>query len=403
MKRELAVLGRLIRHGTLELQLPDGARHLFGSGPPHARWTFTRRDSLRRIIANPELALGESYMRGEWDTPPGELATLLAVLMRNAGELAHDAGRLQRLLGGLLQQWNRVQASHRNVAHHYDLDEWLFRLFLDREMYYSCAYFAVPQLSLEAAQRAKAEHIAAKLRLQPGQRVLDIGCGWGSLALHLAQHHDVHVTGLTLSRSQLAVAQRTAQERGLSGRVQFLLQDYREHADQYDRIVSVGMFEHVGRPYYARFFRQVAAGLRPRGVALLHTICRLGPPGLTNAWVRKYIFPGGYSPALSELTAGIEHSALKVMDMELLRRHYALTLNAWQARFQRHRTEVAERMGERFCRMWEFYLAASEASFETDDLAVAQVQLAAEVDAVPLTRDYLYAPLAQPRALRRAG
>jgi cyclopropane-fatty-acyl-phospholipid synthase len=163
------------------------------------------------------------------------------------------------------------------------------------------------------------------------------------------------------------------------------------------------MFEHVGRPYYARFFRQVAAGLRPHGVALLHTICRLGPPGLTNAWVRKYIFPGGYSPALSELTAGIEHSALKVMDMELLRRHYALTLNAWQARFQQHRAEVAERMGERFCRMWEFYLAASEAAFETDGLAVAQVQLAAEVDAVPLTRDYLYAPLAQPRALRRAG
>jgi cyclopropane-fatty-acyl-phospholipid synthase len=185
--------------------------------------------------------------------------------------------------------------------------------------------------------------------------------------------------------------------------VQFLLQDYREHAEQYDRIVSVGMFEHVGRPYYARFFRQVAASLRPRGVALLHPICRLGPPGLTNAWVRKYIFPGGYSPALSELTAGIEHSPLKVMDMELLRRHYALPLNAWQARFQQHRAEVAERMGEPFCRMWEFYLAASEASFETDDLAVAQVQLAAEADAVPLTRDYLYAPQAPPRVLRRAG
>ena len=402
MKRELAVLGRLIRRGTLELELPGGARHQFGADQPRARWSMARADSLRHIVANPELALGETYMRGEWDAAPGELATLLAVLMRNAGELAHEAGRLPRMLGGLLQQWNRVQASYRNVAHHYDLDEWLFRLFLDREMYYSCAYFSAPQLSLEAAQRAKAEHIAAKLRLQPGQRVLDIGCGWGSLALHLAQHHDVQVTGLTLSRSQLAVAQRTAQERGLSDRVQFLLQDYRQHADQYDRIVSVGMFEHVGRPYYARFFRQVAAGLRPRGVALLHTICRLGPPGVTNAWVRKYIFPGGYNPALSELTTGIEHSALKVMDMELLRRHYALTLNAWQARFQRHRAQVAERLGERFCRMWEFYLAVSEAAFETDGLAVAQVQLAAEVDTVPLTRDYLYAP-ATPQALRRAG
>lgn len=402
MKRELAVLARLIRRGSVELELPGGARHQFGSDQPSARWSMAQPDSLRRIVANPELALGETYMRGEWGTAPGELATLLAVLMRNAGELSHCAGRLQRMLGGLLQQWNRVQASYRNVAHHYDLDEWLFRRFLDREMYYSCAYFAVPELSLEAAQRAKAEHIAAKLRLEPGQRVLDIGCGWGSLALHLAQHHDVHVTGLTLSRSQLAAAQRTADERGLSGRVQFLLQDYREHAGQYDRIVSVGMFEHVGRPYYARFFRQVAVSLRQRGVALLHTICRLGPPGVTNAWVRKYIFPGGYNPALSELTAGIEHSSLKVMDMELLRRHYALTLNAWQARFQRHRAEVVQRMGEQFCRMWEFYLAVSEAAFETDDLAVAQVQLAAEVDAVPLTRDYLYAPLAPP-AMRRAG
>ena len=229
MKRELAVLARLIRRGTLELELPGGARHRFGSDQPSARWSMAQADSLRRIVANPELALGETYMRGEWGTAPGELATLLAVLMRNADELSHAAGWLRRMLGGLLQQWNRVQASYRNVAHHYDLDEWLFRRFLDREMYYSCAYFAVPGLSLEAAQRAKAEHIAAKLRLQPGQRVLDIGCGWGSLALHLAQHHDVHVTGLTLSRPQLAVAQRTAQERGLSGRVQFLLQDYREH------------------------------------------------------------------------------------------------------------------------------------------------------------------------------
>jgi cyclopropane-fatty-acyl-phospholipid synthase len=270
-------------------------------------------------------------------------------------------------------------------------------------MYYSCAYFAAPGLDLEAAQRAKAEHIAAKLRLAPGQRVLDIGSGWGALALHLAQHHGVRVTGLTLSRRQLAVAERAAAERGLCDRVQFLLQDYREHVGEYDRVVSVGMFEHVGRPFYARFFRQVARVLQPGGVALLHTICRLGPPGTTNAWVRKYIFPGGYSPALSELTDGIEHSALKVMDMELLRRHYALTLNAWQARFQRHRAEVAERMGEAFCRMWEFYLAACEASFEIGDLAVAQVQLAARVDAVPLTRDYLYTPRHAPQLWRHAG
>ena len=401
MRRELAVLDRLIHHGTLELELPGGLRHRFGDGAPQVRWRLAGPQVLRRVVANPELALGETYMRGDWDTTPGGLVALLALLLSNAGGLAERSGPVHRMVGGLLQQWNRVRASYRNVAHHYDLDEWLFRRFLDREMYYSCAYFAAPGIGLESAQRAKAEHIAAKLRVEPGQRVLDIGCGWGSLALHLAQHHGVEVTGLTLSRAQLAAAQRAAEERGLAGRVRFLLQDYREHAGQYDRIVSVGMFEHVGRPYYARFFRQIAASLHTGGVALLHSICRLGPPGTTNAWVRKYIFPGGYNPALSELTGGVEHSPLKVLDIELLRRHYALTLNAWQARFQQHRAEIAQRLGERFCRMWEFYLAACEASFEIGDLAVAQLQLAAQVDAVPLTRDYLYAPA--PRALRRAG
>ncbi|MDD3650575.1 cyclopropane-fatty-acyl-phospholipid synthase family protein [Immundisolibacter sp.] len=403
MQRELAMLARLVRQGTLELELPGGEVHRFGSGAPLARWRFARPAALRRIAANPELALGETYMRGDWDAPPGELAALLTVLLRNAGEFVQRAGRLRRLLAAALQQWNRVQVSYRNASHHYDLDEWLFRRFLDRDMYYSCAYFTAPDVGLEDAQRAKAEHIAAKLCLQPGQRVLDIGSGWGSLALHLAQHHGVEVTGLTLSRRQLEAAQRAARERGLAERVRFLLQDYREHQGQYDRIVSVGMFEHVGRPFYARFFGQVAACLRPGGVALLHTICRLGPPGTTNAWVRKYIFPGGYSPALSELADGIEHSALKVTDVELLRRHYALTLRAWQARFQQHRAEVAERLGETFCRMWEFYLAASEASFEVGDLGVAQVQLATHIDAVPLTRDYLYRQRSAPQALRRAG
>ena len=403
MTRELAMLARLIRQGTLELELPGGAVHRFGSGEPLARWRFARPAALRRIAANPELALGETYMRGDWDAPPGELAVLLTVLLRNAGEFVQRAGRLRRLCAIVLQQWNRVRVSYRNVAHHYDLDEWLFRRFLDRDMYYSCAYFAAPDMSLEDAQRAKAEHIAAKLCLEPGQRVLDIGSGWGSLALHLAQHYGVEVTGLTLSRRQLEAAQRTARERGLAERVRFLLQDYREHHGQYDRIVSVGMFEHVGRPFYARYFGQVAASLRPGGVALLHTICRLGPPGTTNAWVRKYIFPGGYSPALSELADGIEHSPLKITDVELLRRHYALTLQAWQARFQQHRAEVAERLGETFCRMWEFYLAASEASFEVGDLGVAQVQLATHIDAVPLTRDYLYRPRSAPQALRRVG
>ncbi|GAB4358965.1 MAG: cyclopropane-fatty-acyl-phospholipid synthase family protein [Immundisolibacter sp.] len=403
MKHELALLERLLRVGTVDLELADGSRHCFGSGAPRASWVVHRPDTLRRIAANPQMALGETYMAGEWDAGPGELAVLLTVLLRNADELAAGAGRLRRLLGGLLQQWNRVQASYRNVAHHYDLDEWLFRQFLDREMYYSCAYFPRPDMSIEAAQQAKAEHIAGKLLLEPGMQVLDIGCGWGSLALHLAEHHQVRVTGVTLSRRQLEVARRSAAERGLADRVQFLLQDYREHAGRYDRIVSVGMFEHVGRPFYPRFFQQVAASLVKGGVALLHTICRLGPPGTTNGWVRKHIFPGGYCPALSELTDGIERSRLKVADLELLRRHYAFTLQAWQARFQQQRAAVAQRLGERFCRMWEFYLAASQASFEVGDLGVAQVQLATDIDAVPLTRDYLYRPRPTPAVLRRVG
>ena len=390
MNRELAVLGRLIHAGTLDIETADGVRERFGEGMPFARWRLAGLRTLRRILADPEVELGESYTRGDWQAEPGRLAELLTLLMRNASELAGRDGHLARLPALLWQQWNRVRASYRNVAHHYDLDEWLFRRFLDAEMYYSCAYFAAPGLDLEAAQRAKAEHIAAKLRLTPGMRVLDIGCGWGSLALHLARHHGVTVTGLTLSARQLEVAERTAAERGLGDQLRFVLQDYREHEGRYDRIVSVGMFEHVGRPYYATFFRRVARNLERGGVALLHSICRLGPPGVTNPWVRRYIFPGGYNPALSELLDGVEHSPLKVTDAELLRQHYALTLNAWQTRFQRHRAQIAERMGERFCRMWEFYLAASEAAFATGSLAVAQVQLALDHQAVPLTRDYLY-------------
>ncbi len=401
MKRQLALLRNLIQYGSLVLELPDGEQYRIGGGAPHVRWVLHERSTLRRIAADPETMLGETYMRGEWHAGGGELVPLLGVLLRNASALTHTS-RMRCLLAGLSQQWNRVRASYRNVAHHYDLEEWLFRCFLDRDMYYSCAYFAVPGMSLEAAQQAKARHIAGKLLLEPGQRVLDIGSGWGSLALHLAEQHGVEVTGLTLSRRQLEMAQQAAAARGLGDRVRFLLQDYREHRGQYDRIVSVGMFEHVGKPYYPTFFRRMAAGLRPGGVALLHTICRLGPPGTTNAWVRKHIFPGGYNPALSELTSGIERGTLKVMDMELLRRHYALTLGAWQSRFQKHRGEVTERLGERFFRMWEFYLAVSEAAMEYDDLAVAQVQLAAQLGDVPISRDYLYAPVAA-APLRRAS
>ena len=405
----LNILEKQITQGCLTVHLPDGRTRSFGSGQPQAEWVLRTPHTLKRILLDPELMLGETYMDGEWDVPDvphGSLIALLEVLMRNFPEsLPQKRNPLLGLCKGLLRRGNGIRRSYRNVAHHYDLDEWLFRLFLDQDMQYSCAYFYQPNISLNEAQRAKRYHIMHKLLLQPGQRVLDIGCGWGGLALHLAEHAGVKVTGLTLSREQLRVAQQRAKERGLEDRVEFLLQDYREHHGSYDRIVSVGMFEHVGTLHYPYYFAQVARLLHSDGVALLHTIGRSGPPGETNPWIQKYIFPGGYNPALSEVSAAVERSGLITCDVEVLRLHYAMTLAAWAKRFQAERTQIAVRMGERFCRMWEFYLAACEASFRWRDLVVYQIQLARRVDAVPITRSYLYQGADQelPQANRTAS
>ncbi|MEO6696472.1 MAG: cyclopropane-fatty-acyl-phospholipid synthase family protein [Gammaproteobacteria bacterium] len=354
-------------------------------------------------MSDPELMLGETYMNGEWDA--ANLLDLFEVLMRNFPE-QQSGGVLARLLKKLLQQGNRITQSYRNVAHHYDLDEWLFRHFLDQDMQYSCAYFYKPGISLEEAQRAKCAHLLRKLDLSPGQQVLDIGSGWGGLALYLAEHAGVKVTGLTLSREQLRVAQQRARERGLQGRVEFLLRDYREHDGSYDRIVSVGMFEHVGARHYPDYFERLRRLLKPEGVALLHTIGRYTPPGVTNSWILKHIFPGGYTPALSELSRSIEGSGLITCDVEVLRLHYAMTLAAWQQRFQAQRAQIAARLSERFCRMWEFYLAACEASFRWRDLVVFQLQLTQRLDVLPVTRDYLYSEEEQrtePTAITRSA
>ncbi|HQU16583.1 MAG: SAM-dependent methyltransferase [Chromatiales bacterium 21-64-14] len=400
---DLRRLDKQIQHGRLDLHLA-GDVYQFGHGQPQARWIIPERRTLVRIARDPEWELGETYLDGRWDAGPGGPLHLLQVLMANfptSGRREH--GRFLKPLRRLAQQWNRVRRSYRNVARHYDLDEWLFRQFLDRDLQYSCAYFFTPDASLEEAQRAKCHHLMTKLRLDPGQRVLDIGSGWGGLALFLAEHGDVEVTGLTLSREQLRVAQDRARRRGLETRVRFLLEDYREHSGRYERVVSVGMFEHVGVPYHRRFFKRITELLEPDGVAVVHTIGRSGPSGSTNPWIRRHIFPGGYIPALSELSRSIEPSALRLCDVEVLRLHYALTLEAWLERFETHRAEVAERLGERFCRMWEFYLAACAASFRWRDLVVFQVQLSQQLSAVPLTRDYLYRPAEQSatHALRR--
>jgi len=284
---------------------------------------------------------------------------------------------------------NRVGEAQANVAHHYDLNGALYEFFLDRDRQYSCAYFAHPGDSLETAQENKKRRIAAKLLLEPGMRVLDIGSGWGGLALHLAKTAQVEVVGVTLSKEQLADSQARAKAAGLDGKVSFELLDYREQTGVFDRIVSVGMFEHVGMGRYDEFFEKLGELLSPDGVALLHSIGRKDPPGRTNAWITKYIFPGGYAPSLSETFAAAERSGLWVTDVEILRLHYAETLKAWNARFQANRARVAALFDERFCRMWEFYLQVSEVGFRRLGMMVFQMQLARDVAAVPLTRDYL--------------
>jgi len=387
----LKLLEKHLKDGALTLHLPTGETRAVGAGRPLVDWHLHKPGTLGRIIRNPELNLGETYMDGEWSAGEGQLPALLGLLMRNNAEPQDNwlQRQLVRLLGPL-RTWNPVRRSYRNVARHYDLDEWLFRQFLDQDMHYSCAYFPEPDISLEEAQRAKCRHLRNKLRLHSGQRVLDIGSGWGSLGMYLAERSDVRVTGLTLSREQLQSANRRARERGLKGAVQFKLEDYREHRGRYDRVVSVGMFEHVGRAHYRPFFDKVRDLLSEDGVAVIHTIGRTSPDAGVNPWIHRHIFPGGYIPSLSEIMRAVEGSGLIAADVEVLRLHYAYTLAAWQARFQKVRPRVAQRMGERFCRMWEFYLASCENAFRWRDLVVFQVQVSRRLKAVPITRSYLY-------------
>ena len=389
-------LRRNIRHGSIHLSMPDGTLHKLGHGQPEAHWVFSDPRAKSRILRDYDLELGETYMDGCWHSRPGGLLRLLEVLMLNFGETKEQG--LRGTWAGLykvFQQGNRIARSYRNVSHHYDIDEWVFRRFLDANMFYSCAYFERPEQSLEEAQLAKCRLIMKKLLLQPGQHVLDVGCGWGGMAFYLAEQAKVKVTGITLSKEQLRVARDEARRRNLSGRVEFLLQDYREHRGQYDRIVSIGMFEHVGPRHFKRFFEQVNALLAPDGVALIHTIGEAHHSRSTNPWIRRHIFPGGYIPSLSEMSRAVEDGPLMMTDVEVLRLHYAKTLSEWLNRFGSHRDEVADRMGETFCRMWEFYLAATSAAFRYWDLQVFHMQLARRHASVPVHRDYLWQGVAE--------
>lgn len=378
-----------IKHGSFKLVHPNGDEQIYGSGQAPVVWKINDTRVLSKIVRNPLLNLGETYIEGGWDVEDGKLAELLTVLRTN-----FEDGFVRRgataAYAAILQSWNNIGASMRNVSHHYDLDASLFRAFLDQDMHYSCAYFRSPDQPLEEAQSAKCDHIRRKLCLKPGQKVLDIGSGWGSLGLYLADKEDVQVTGLTLSDEQLAVANKEAVRRGLDNQVQFRLEDYRNHHGKYDAVVSVGMFEHVGLRNFDGYFTKVAELLSRDGVAMIHTIGHTDRPTATNPWFRRHIFPGGYIPAISEITSAVERSPLVFADIEVWRQHYALTLKEWNRRFQTVRPEFAREKGERFCRIWEFYLLACQTAFEVSNLVVYQLQLGLNNMSVPTTRDYLY-------------
>lgn len=380
-----------IKSGSLSLIDHRGNRSTFGSDGNPVVVKFYRRGTLFRILRNPHLHLGECYMNGEIDILEGSLTDFLRLLRINMSDYADVKGSLLApALASITHSWNTVRASLRNVSFHYNLDDDLYRGFLDEDMHYSCAYFENPDDTLEVAQQAKCRHLMSKLCLKPGQRVLDIGSGWGSLAMYLAEHADVEVTGITLSTSQLRVANERAKTRNLGNQVRFVLEDYRDHDSKYDAIVSVGMFEHVGKRNFNTYFRRVQELLKPDGIATIHTIGSASEPTPTNPWIKRYIFPGGYIPSLSEVAKNIESNRLFMSDIEIWRQHYAFTLAAWNQRFQEIRDTVKERQGERFCRLWEFYLCACQTAFEYDSLVVFQIQLAHQNNTVPLTRDYLY-------------
>ncbi len=388
------LLTRVVRVGTLTVIDADGKSHVF-AGAPGPQVTMALHDHVlhRALFFNPELVIGEAYVDGTLTLEQGTLADLFELMAKNeesARSLLIYALRVQgeQLMRRWLQ-YNPMGLAKKNVAHHYDLPDELYDLFLDADRQYSCAYFTNGDDDLAAAQVAKERHLAAKLLLKPGQKVLDIGSGWGGLAFYLARQADVEVTGLTLSRSQLEYSRAQAANLGLESRVNFQLRDYREQTGRFDRIVSVGMFEHVGVTQYEKFFDTVDNLLSDDGICVLHSIGRMAGPASTSEWMRKYIFPGGYSPALSETMAVIEKSGLWAADIEILRLHYAKTLKAWNQRFQANRARIAKMMDERFCRMWDYYLSASEAAFRHGDHFVFQIQLAKKRDAVPLTRDYI--------------
>ncbi|MEM8774000.1 MAG: cyclopropane-fatty-acyl-phospholipid synthase family protein [Pseudomonadota bacterium] len=392
-----AFLSHLFRNGEFILTYPDGETRRYGDGSePRVSVTLHSEDLPRRIIMSPELATGEAYVDGDLTIEEDDLYGFLTLAIQNIAAQGQPWFRkpleIVRHLGRYVQQFNPAKRARTNVAHHYDLSGELYDLFLDDDRQYSCAYFEDPKMTLEEAQTAKKRHIAKKLLIEPGMRVLDVGCGWGGMGLMLAEEHGAEVVGVTLSEEQHALANKRASEAGLSDRVSFRLMDYRDVEGQFDRIVSVGMFEHVGVPHYNEYFRKVRSLLKTDGVALIHTIGRCDTPSTTSPWIAKYIFPGGYVPSMSEAVSAVEKQDLITTDVEVWRLHYAETLRHWHDRFVANIEKAKELYDERFCRMWRYYLVACELTFRFNKQVVFQFQLAPLQENVPLTRDYLYPP-----------
>ena len=388
------LLDQIVSRGTLIVETAGGTVHRYGDGhSPRVAIKLMDRALERQIALNPNLIVGEAYMDGRLVMQEGRIYDLLELVLENA--MSRPIPRWATVADGMryltrrVAQFNPVSRSRRNVEHHYNIDGHIYDLFLDPERQYSCAYYPEADTDLDEAQRAKIRHIAAKLDLDEEHRLLDIGSGWGGLALNLAAMTGCEARGITLSSEQLAYAQRWAAKRGLEQRVEFSLTDYRQLKGKFDRIVSVGMFEHVGVNHYSRFFERVRDLLTDDGIALIHYIGRSDQPAATNAFISRYIFPGGYIPALSEVMPAIERSGLIVSDIEVLRFHYAMTLRHWRERFLAHWDEAKQLQGERFCRMWEFYLAGSECAFRYQNLVVFQIQLTRKVETLPIVRDYM--------------
>ncbi|MEZ5773707.1 MAG: cyclopropane-fatty-acyl-phospholipid synthase family protein [Hyphomicrobiaceae bacterium] len=388
-------LQRLFVEGDVVIADPQGRSHRFGNGQgTRIAAAITDTAVERHLVVDPTLALAEAYMAGTFRiTEGGRIYDFIDLALRNAERLAMPGWtrgfEVLRYATRRVRQFNPAGRARRNVVHHYDIDRQIYDLFLDGDRQYSCAYFGPGSDDLEAAQLAKKRHIAAKLMLRPGQRVLDIGAGWGGLGLYLAKMAEVDVTGITLSDEQIAIARDRAQRQGLSRSVRFQLEDYRRIAGPFERIVSVGMFEHVGINHFQTYFDRIRDLLTEDGVALVHAIGRFDGPSATNPFIARYIFPGGYIPALSEVLPAVERSGLLVTDVEVLRLHYAETLRHWRERFIANWDKAVAIRGDTFCRMWEFYLAGSESSFRHQGLMVFQIQLSKRLGTLPLTRDYM--------------